>query len=348
MSEPVRRVVRPDAGWTNDDLLGREWLVTNGVGGYASGTVAGMNTRSYHGVLTAALPVPLGRLLMLKQVAETLTFEGGERVILTEETATAEAPVVHAAGHLAEFRMESGLPVWRFETAQGSLEKRIFMTQRQNTVFVQYRLLGAKAPVRLRLRPWVHFRTHDNPVRPDAGSNYALIVHGDHYEVRAQGDFPELRFMVSTHNARFVVDGGTAKDVFLRLEADRGYAPQSTLWSPGHFTIDLAPGHEATLVASSEPWNAVTALLPNEALSFELERRRRLMDISDARVRESPVAELVLAADQFIIEPVGRLKDAVRAQAAGDQIRSIIAGYHWFADWGRDTMISLEGLTLTT
>ena len=148
-ADPKRVVARPPRGWTLDDLLTREWLVTNGIGGYASGTIAGVNTRSQHGILTSAQPVPLGRLLMLKQVAETLTFADGSSIVLTEETAAVDAPLVHAATHLSEFRLECGLPVWRFETAHGTLEKRIVMPQRQNTVYVMYRITGCKEPVQL-------------------------------------------------------------------------------------------------------------------------------------------------------------------------------------------------------
>ncbi len=348
MDSPVRRIRRPDDGWKADELLSREWLVTNGLGGYASGTLAGVNTRSYHGLLVSAQPAPLGRLLMMKQVVEKLTFRDGTEVVLAEETAAVESQVVHAASHLSEFRIESGQPVWLFETDRCAIEKRILMPQRQNTVYVLYKLLRSKEPVRISLRPWVHFRTHDNPVRPEPASDYRLVVVGSRYEIEAGDDFPVLRVTVSSHESRFVVDGGRAKDVYLRVEADRGYTAHSHLWSPGAFSVDLPAGGEVALVASSEEWNAVTALQPSEALDFENERTRRLIEISDARVRESPVAELVLAADQFLITPVGRLRDAVRAQAAGDQVRSVIAGYHWFADWGRDTMISLEGLTLVT
>ena len=348
VADPIRIIERPKAGWQVDDLLTREWLVTNGLGGYASGTMAAVNTRSQHGILVAALPVPLGRLLMLKQVAETLTFADGSSVVLTEETAAVDAPVVHAVDHLVEFRLESGLPVWRFEMEQGTLEKRILMPQRQNTVFVMYRMTACKAPVLLSLRPWILFRTHDNPVRPDPARQYALRVVGDRYEIDAGPDFPVLRILPSGQDWRFVVDGGAAKDVYLRVEAERGYTAQSRLWSPGAFRIELPAGGEASLVASSEPWNAVAALQPSEALAFELSRRHRLVEIADPRAGHSPAAELVLAADQFVITPVGRLRDSVRAQAAGDEVRSVIAGYHWFADWGRDTMISLEGLTLTT
>ena len=103
-----------------------------------------------------------------------------------------------------------------------------------------------------------------------------------------------------------------------------------------------------TLIAATEAWHTVLALSPDDALTFEGERRRRLVELAAAPAQTGFAAELVLAADQFIITPVGRIADAARARAEGDEVRTVIAGYHWFTDWGRDTMISLEGLTLTT
>ena len=121
-----------------------------------------------------------------------------------------------------------------------------------------------------------------------------------------------------------------------------------SMWSPGYFRADLRPDREVTLVASTEPWEAIYALSPQDAAHAEHERRRRLIAIAGPAGEDPLGAELVLAADQFIITPAGRAEEAARARAAGEEVRTVIAGYHWFTDWGRDTMISLEGLTLTT
>jgi predicted glycogen debranching enzyme len=347
MTDLVRRVAQPDGGWRNDQLLTREWLVTNGLGAYASSTIAGVNTRSYHGVLVAAQPAPLGRLLMLKQLSERLVFADGRSVTIDDELTDDVGPGGSLAT-LTEFRLEQGLPVWRYHLDGVEMEKRIFMSQRQNTVYICYRLLSGQEHARLELRPWIHFRTNDNSLRPGAAAGYTLRVMDDRYEILAEGDYPPLRLMPVTRETRFVVDGGSRKDVFLRVEADRGYDPARRLWSPGYFTLEIGAGGIASLVASSEPWNAITSLTPEEALNFELERRQGLLDRANPSLAGSPFEELVFAADQFLVTPAGRMRDAIRAYAAGDQLRSVIAGYHWFADWGRDTMISLEGLTLTT
>src|SRR5205085_11524896 len=137
----------------------------------------------------------------------------------------------------------------------------------------------------------------------------------------------------------FTVDGRIVSEVSYPVEQSRGYAATGDLWTPGHFTVELAPGAEATLVASTESWETIEALDPNAARAAELERRARLLAAAHPAARSDVGSELVLAADQFIVTPVGRFEHAARAQAAGDEVRTIIAGYHWFTDWGRDTMI---------
>jgi len=140
----------------------------------------------------------------------------------------------------------------------------------------------------------------------------------------------------------------TFVELMYRLEQSRGYEAVGRMWSPGYFRVDLSPQHEVTLVASTEGWETVHAMNPEEAYLAELERRGRLLSNAHPAARDGTPAELVLAADQFIISPAGRVEDSARAHASGDEVRTIIAGYHWFTDWGRDTMISLEGLTLVT
>jgi predicted glycogen debranching enzyme len=159
---------------------------------------------------------------------------------------------------------------------------------------------------------------------------------------------PKLRWLLHGDDAGFTLDGKLVEHVLYRDEKRRGEAARGDLWSPGYFRVDLGPGAEATLVASTEPWETILALAPPAARAGEHERRRRLLAAAPAPLREGPAAQLVLAADQFLITPVGRAEDAARARAAGDEVRSVIAGYHWFTDWGRDTMISLPGLTLAT
>jgi predicted glycogen debranching enzyme len=145
-----------------------------------------------------------------------------------------------------------------------------------------------------------------------------------------------------------VIEPMAVADISYVIEESRGYASRGKLYSPGRFRADVAPGGEAALVASTESWDTILAIGAREALAAETERRWRLLDAALPAARHGAAAELVLAADQFVIRPAGRHEDHVRARIAGDEAWTVIAGYHWFTDWGRDTMISLEGLTLAT
>ncbi|MDY3562230.1 amylo-alpha-1,6-glucosidase, partial [Gemmata sp. JC673] len=222
-----------------------------------------------------------------------------------------------------------------------------YFAYQHNTVFVRYRLTKGAAPVRLKLKPAVHFRGHDDHVGTPRGAPVALTAVDDRYELSCGDTFPVLKLSLDGGtNVGFTVRGERVPDVVYRVEESRGYEFRGVLSAPGFFRLDLAPGQEATLVCSTEPWEQVRAVSPAEALSAELARRRQLVEQAAPGARTGFAAELVLAADQFIFTPVARV--AGDAPGHGEGPRSIIAGYHWFTDWGRDTMISLEGLTLTT
>jgi len=339
---PSRELPNPEA----DPHLQQEWLVTNGLGGYASGTISGAITRRYHGLLIAALPNPLGRMMMLNGLSERLRLPD-RRVLYTgaEELAGATP---ESTLKLDEFRLEAGLPVWQYKVDGFTLEKRLLLPYRQNTVHITYRVLSGKAKVRLGLRPAIHFRSHDAPVSDSSKNAYKLTVCDDEFEITASADLPTLRLLIVGPSAAFTFDRKETRDIPYATERDRGYEWQGSLWSPGYFRCDLGEGEQTTLVASTESWEKVRALPPDAAAHSELDRRKLLLAAAPPSARDGSAAEWVFAADQFLIEPVGRVEDAARARAAGDEIRSVIAGYHWFTDWGRDTMISLEGLTLTT
>lgn len=328
-------------------LLSREWLVTNGLGGYASGSISGACTRRYHGLLIAALPAPLGRTVMLNHLSEELRLSDGSVVELGGEERPDGSLYLHGEKVLAEFRLESGLPVWRYEFHGHVLEKRVLLPHRSNTVHITYQMLSGPGSVRLRVRPAVHFRPHEASVAAEGLRPYTVTGNSLRFEICAP-DLPPLRMRFVGNNPALVVDAGRFYDVFYRVEKARGYDSHGLLWSPGYFRCDLVPGSQATLTVSTEAWESIEGVPAEHALIAEIERRARLIAQAHPFARSGTAAELVLAADQFIITPSTRIADAARAHATGDEIRTVIAGYHWFTDWGRDTMISLEGLTLTT
>jgi predicted glycogen debranching enzyme len=350
MAELVRRLSWPPVGDTDPEaLVTREWLVTNGLGGYASGTVPGVITRRYHGLLIAALPAPLGRIVMLSHVAEQVTLAGGRCVEIGGRERSGDAPDAHGTGYLTEFRLESGLPVWRYDVEGLIIEKRLFLPHMQNTVHLTYELLAGADQVRLALRPSVNFRAQELPVNEPLGAPYAFHAVEGHFELSLGGSaVPPLRLKLTAKDAAFTLRPTRLDNVLYPVEESRGYQPRGDLWSPGSFEVTLHAGEPSTLIASSETVETINVLGPAELLAAERGRRRRLLALAGASAADPIAAELVLAADQFIITPAGRTQESARAHAFGDEVRTVIAGYHWFTDWGRDTMISLEGLTLTT
>jgi predicted glycogen debranching enzyme len=330
-------------------LLNREWLVTNGLGGYASGTVSGAITRKYHGILVAALPAPLGRVVMWNHVSEFLRFDDNELVSLGAEERAGGQLDLKGAEYLREFRLADGMPVWIYRVRDFVIEKRISMPHLQNTVHVSYQIHGDGKTPRLELRPAFHFRHHENEVDQELGEPYKLTAVNERYEiVSPRRKFPPLRMRLCGQGAAFTISQSTFQQVVYRTEMARGYAYQGVLWSPGFFQVDLAAEKTATLIGSTEAWDIIDVLSPSELRAAERERRARLLEDAEPAAREGVGAELVFAGDQFVITPAGRAEEAARAHASGDEVRTVIAGYHWFTDWGRDTMISLEGLTLVT
>jgi predicted glycogen debranching enzyme len=338
-------VITPPAADAREYLRSREWLVTNGLGGYASGTLLGTPTRRYHGIFIPNLPSPRGRTVMVPRLDETVATGSVEARLGGAEFAdgTAEGDGDRLT---REFRLDCRTPTWRYEVGGVLLQKRITMPHAQNTVYVEYRLLEGDR-VRVDLRPYVTFRQHDDPLGVPPEWPFSLTVARGRFEVHAYEGAPPLRLALRPRAGLFVVDERVSRDVFYRVERDRGYDHVEDLYSPGRFTLELRPGESAALVASTEPWDMLEL---DPAAIFDAERRRleHLVTIAPPAAQTGTPAQLVLAADQFVILPGSRLEESVLAHAAGEHVRTVVAGYHWFTDWGRDTMISLEGLTLCT
>ncbi|MGE3268712.1 MAG: amylo-alpha-1,6-glucosidase [Chloroflexota bacterium] len=364
IAAPCRRVdwQRLRAG-NADGLLDYEWLVTNGLGGSASGAVTGSVTRQHHGLLVAALPAPHGRTVMLSHLDESLLLPDGSVCQFGGYTYGPDGqarPI--AADCLVELQLESGLPTWRYEVAGLVLEKRIVLPHLQNTVYISYQLLSGTEAIQLVLRPFLSFRPHDHGVDAPGTAPYTVTAIGETYEIAGPADLPSLRLLVDGSPAAMTLDGGRTRTFHYPVEEHRGYAANGSLWTPGFLTVGLAPtppdasgssvaagsAGQVTLLASTESWEVIRALPPVEADQAERGRRSRLLQAAPPAAQAGMAAELVLAADQFIISPAGRSEDLARAHATGDDVKTVIAGYPWFTDWGRDTMISLEGLTLTT
>jgi predicted glycogen debranching enzyme len=326
--------------------LDREWIVTNGLGGYASGTIAGLNTRRFHGCLIAALPAPHGRMMMMNQIAETLRI-GDRSYQLTADNLSFATQTDTVSPFLKSFRLEIGLPVFTYASDEFTLEKRLCMVHAQNTTYITYRLLKGKS-ARLELHPAIDIRPHEGALAGPRHEGYRFSAVSGGYELSVGSDLPPLILSWRGGDASFRLMLENVTDLRYRIEQSRGYDWKGNLWSPGSLSANLTENSGASLVISTEKWDQVNALSPDNAFAAEGERRRRLLRAAPKEARSGLAAELVLAADQFLISPVGRTAESVQAHSIGDEVRTVIAGYHWFTDWGRDTMISLEGLTIAT
>jgi len=349
----VRRLDLPaDNDARAQKLIDTEWLVTNGLGGYSSSTMAGLITRRYHGILVAALPNPVGRMVMLNHLGERLVV-GDRKTYLTAEERPGGRADPAVAAVVADARLDGGLPVWEYLWQGTRIEKRVLMPHKQNTVHVIYRLLEGPPGAMLELHPALHFRGYEDAVgsttNSPATAKYSINVSGGMHVITVDDHLPPLRLQITGGaSSKFVADEKVTSEFMYPVEESRGYEFRGTLWTPGHFAVELERDGCATLVASVEQEDVMLALTPDDAADCEHQRRRRLVASAAPQAQDETGAELVLAADQFIIEPAGRIADATRAAAMGNEVRTVIAGYHWFTDWGRDTMISLEGLTLAT
>ena len=321
-----------------------EWLVTNGLGGYASGSVLGPPLRRFHGLLIAASSAPLGRLLLLQQLQESVALDAAPPVALRP------GPAAGPTASLADFFLQAGLPHWTFALDSGArIEQALMMPHDQNTVHVRYRLTGTTARGRLLLRPWLDIRPHEGFLSPTQAHRYAVMVRGQgQFEFEREQVAVPLRMTASAEHVSFVTEPADWNDVRYAIEQDRGYDFEGSTHSPGTFTLDFQPDRDVFITASSEPWARIEALGPDAAWQLELTRREHLIGASHASLQAADTYLLPLASDQFIIRPATREAGDAQVRAVGAEPRTVIAGYPWFTDWGRDTMIALEGLTLVT
>ncbi|HEX9900589.1 MAG TPA: amylo-alpha-1,6-glucosidase [Candidatus Methylomirabilis sp.] len=327
----------------------REWLCTNGIGGYASGTVSGLLTRRYHGLLVAALKPPLGRTLLVAKLDETVEYDGLRRPFSSNRWADGSVDP-HGYREIERFRLEGTTPVWTYACADMLLEKRIWMEPGANTTYVQYRLLRAGGPVRLELKALVNYRDYHFMTRGDGWYMRVEAVPSGLRVVAFEGAQP---FMLLAKGAEVQPFHDWYRGFDLAVERGRGLDSREDHLHAGTFRTSLSPGDSLTLVCSTEG-------APSLDGSAAGERRLRYEEDLVAQWRKAQPAakqapgwieQLVLAADQFVVrrplpdDQDGQPSGPLEGRAEG---MSIIAGYHWFGDWGRDTMISLPGLSIST
>jgi len=346
MTSVLSRVISCEGSKDSECVRGREWLVTNGLGGFASGTLSDSVSRRYHGLLVAALPAPLGRTVMLSRLQEKVIIN--DQSIFINEQELFDLPISKARLYLKEFRLDMGLPVWVYQVGEFVLEKRIILQRARNTVLINYTLLEGPSSLEIELRPAIHFRPLEATVDQDIinATQYTLTTKDNIYRIQG-ANYPPLLMQIMGSEHSFNIDHRRWDNIYFRLEYERGYPSVGKHWSPGFFKLELQQGKSITVIATTEEEDRLPPSF-DELFKIEMERRSHLIAMAAPHLHRAEHAELILAADQFIITPGGRVEEANRARDAGEEAKTIIAGYHWFTDWGRDTMISLEGLTLAT
>lgn len=317
----------------------REWLVTNGIGGFASGTVAGHLTRRYHGLLMAALRPPLGRTLLLAKLDETVEYDGiypdnGRYYPLYNNRWGHGQSEPNGYRFLNRFHLEGTIPVWTFAIANALLEKRVWMQPGANTTYVQYKLTRATGPLGFEAKAFVNYRDyHSTTIIDDWETDIYPVDHG----LSLQLDAAPHPFYLLSQRATITAQNDWYEDFFLSIEEYRGQNDvQDDHLYAALIRATLQPGESLTLVASTEPEPNLDG---DNAYAERRAYEAALIARAEAGEKPTAVQQLILAADQFIVK---------RPTQRDENGRSIIAGYHWFSDWGRDTMIALPGLTLHT
>jgi len=310
----------------------KEWLVTNGLGGYAAGTIIGANTSKYHGLLVAALNPPVERTVLLAKLDEQVEAGGITYNLSANQT---NGEVTHFGYiHLQRVTIDP-LPCFVYSFSDITMEKQVFMLHGQNTTVILYRFYNGALPATLRFTPLINCRDfHGNTYYGQLNFSSQILNRG--VAVRAVAKVPPLKIISSA--GRFSKHDDWYKGMYYANEQERGLNPYEDHFMPGYFEVKIGAGEVKTITVVAtieEQFSAEHASVSGEV--YLLQEKARLQELQDLAGCSEPLArQLVWAADSFI----------VHRRSTGT--KSVIAGYPWFNDWGRDTMIALPGLTLVT
>ncbi|MEN9567039.1 MAG: hypothetical protein RLZZ69_2235, partial [Cyanobacteriota bacterium] len=316
----------------------REWLIANGIGGYGSGTISGSLTRNYHGLLVAALEPPVARTLLLTKLEETVNYHGQSYELTTNRWLdNAIAPLGYL--QIESFRLEGTTPIWNFAFADGLLSKRIWMQQGENTTYIRYHYQRGNQPLKLSLKALVNYRDHHGGT--NSGAPAQINQTAQNLTIKVFPDAHSLYLSAISSNPANHLDWSINniwyENFALAVEQYRGLNHLDAHLQAATLEVMLQPGDTITIIASTEK---------NCQIGTEVEQKksdRQLIDLfaTQNQLNSVPqwIEQLVLAADQFVVD---------RPLADHPNGKTIIAGYPWFTDWGRDTMISLPGIAIAT
>jgi len=316
----------------------REWLVTNGTGGYASGTIAGSQTRRYHGLLIAALQPPVGRKQLVSTFDEFIHYAGADFSLATHRWASG-AVDPNGFLNLESFCLEGTQPVWTYALADALLEKRVWMRQGENTTYIQYTLLRGSSAIEMELKALVNYRDYHSLTQ---AGDWRMEIVPVQYGVKVQAFEGATPFYLKSAAASSEPRHEWYRGCYFGEETARGLDDREDRLFAALFRAKLAVGSSVTFVATTEAAASLDGETARaEHANHEVKLFQHWQEKNAALAEEAPswLWQLILAADQFIV------KRSLPEEPGG---RSVIAGYHWFGDWGRDTMIALPGLTLST
>ncbi len=335
-----------------ENAMRREWLATNGTGSYACGAISGANTRCYHGLLIAALDAPVARTLLVAKLEATVHLRDTAYHLDTNEWAD-DSIEPHGYHWIESFQLDGTIPTWTFALAEAQLVKRIWMVHEHDTTFITYTHARGADPITLDLKVLCTYRDHHDETQGDWTPTVTTTPAG----VRVEAFEGATPYFVKIARGAYAPIDRWRRNFKHRVETERGLPDIEDYFETGAFRVTLEPGETIALVATTEEDAAPdsAALDWRSALDIERKRERALIEQSGLEDQPSWIQQLVLSADQFIVNRTFQLPTSnLQPPTSNLQLptsntgKTIVAGYPWFSDWGRDTMIALPGLCLTT
>ncbi len=324
-----------------------EWIITNGLGGYASSTALGINTRKYHGLLVAAFNPPTGRKVLLTKLDEELHISGKTYSIGSNEFDYG----IQLEGYrfLSDFSLDP-FPTYRYVIDKVQLQKTFFMLYGKNAIVIDYELFNpTKDIVNIRIFPLVNYR-HFHAVTNKDNLNWEFVQKPFNKGVIVYPSIPLSTLILSSSDGKYLAEKGKwIKRMHFRVDHSRGDSYKDDSFQPGCFELNVASEERkkffivATAGKTESEAKHVFSLISKDVDALrhqELKRQESLLEKFQEHYSVIKIEDwlkwMILAADSFIVN-----RESTKA-------KSVIAGYHWFEDWGRDTLISLPGLTLVT
>ncbi|SFZ95013.1 glycogen debranching enzyme, putative [Flaviramulus basaltis] len=307
-----------------DNQFTKEWIQTNGLGGYASSTIEGANTRRYHGLLVAALSPPTDRKVILTKVEERLVINGNYKDLSTNNY----KDVVYPKGYkfLKSFN-PTPIPTWIFQDDDFNLEKQVLMVQNENATLVNYVNRGDK-PIILEIDPLYVSTDYHTLFHENNNTNFYSEIHENYLKTFPY--YQSIPVFTKWNKGHFTEARNWYKNIYLPIETKRGLDDTCDSYRIGYISCELKPQEALTLLVSLNE-----TLLENDINKLFIYEKQKLLKVGP-QTKSTFYNDLLRSGNQFLVK---------RYSTDG---QSIIAGYHWFSDWGRDTMISMRGLTITT